>query len=56
MRFRMWENVIFEFKISDKGISPLEEKLTILKNIMKPRNSNELKSLLEMVGYYSIFF
>ena len=44
-----------EHLISDQGIYPLPEKLDTIQNMLKPRNSKEIKQFLGLCGYYRMF-
>ena len=42
--------------ISGKGIEPMPDKLTSIKEMLAPRSPKEIKQFLGLVGYYRIFF
>ena len=41
--------------ISEKGIEPMLDKLSAIKEMPAPRNPKEIKEFLGLVGYYQIF-
>ena len=41
--------------ISEKGIEPMPDKLTAIKEMLAPRSPKEIKQLLGLVGYYRKF-
>ena len=41
--------------ISEKGIEPMPDKLTAIKEMLAPRSPKEIKQFLGLVGYYRKF-